>query len=178
MIPDYIQVDGQVRVRVLSTWSLGRVLERGPHGIVVDVQGDRISIHTSVIRRDVRKAAKVRGGRKCWISRDEFLTAVGVVNATVDRVRTGVRISTKYDGVADRIESMARGINANVLRTRTDDGTQVLTVKGFRPVPRVYIQTGARRRYFDSVDAARLVADAIHERTGIIVGIFNTSTAR
>lgn len=165
----YLQVGRQVDVRMGSTWSPGTVVENHRNDIVVEVNGDRIHIHSSVIRRDVRKRAAVAA--KCWISRDEFLTAVGVVNAEIERVRTGVRVVTKYDGVADRIESMARGINARALRTRTDDGAVVITVKGFRPVPRVYIQTGARRRYFDRLEDAQRVASAIQERTGCIVGI-------
>lgn len=70
---------------------------------------------------------------------------------------------------------MARGINARALRTRTDDGAIVITVKGFRPVPRVFIQTGARRRYFDSLEDAQRVASAIQERTGCIVGIMSAA---
>lgn len=40
-----------------------------------------------------------------------------------------------------------------------------------RRAPRYYIQTGRRRRYFDSADAAQRVASDIFERTGCIVGI-------
>lgn len=114
----------------------------------------------------------------CWTSRDEFLNAVGVVNAEIAKIRTGVRIATKYSGVADRIDSMARGIAAKVQRTRTDDGTIVITVKGFKAVARPYIEVGRRRKYFDSIDAAQRVADAIYERTGCIVGIQNGRSAR
>jgi hypothetical protein len=111
------------------------------------------------------------GKSGCWTSRDEFLNAVGVVNAEIARTRTGVKVTTKYSGVADRIDSMARGISAQLLRTRTDDGTIVITVKGFRKVARPFILTGGRRRYFDSIEQARSVASEIFDRTGVVVGI-------
>lgn len=81
---DYLQVGRKVSVRMGSTWSAGTVLENHRNDLVVEVNGDRIHIHSSVIRRDVRK----RAADRCWISRAEFLTAVGVVNATVEQVRT------------------------------------------------------------------------------------------
>jgi hypothetical protein len=68
---------------------------------------------------------------KCWSTRDEFLVAVGVVNAEISQPRTGLRYETKYRLVAERIESMGRSIGAQTLHTITDEGVHVVTVKGF-----------------------------------------------
>jgi hypothetical protein len=68
----------------------------------------------------------------CFVTRDEFMAAVGVVNADVRLSRTTtVRYATRYPLVAERIAGMARRIEATVLATVTDDGLHVVTVKGF-----------------------------------------------
>ena len=68
---------------------------------------------------------------RCWISRGEFMEAVGIVNAEATLIRASVRFETKYRLVAERIESMARGIKADALATLTDEGVHIVTVKGF-----------------------------------------------
>lgn len=70
--------------------------------------------------------------QQCFISRNEFIEAVGTVNAEISTPRTGVRYATKYWMVAERIKDMAIGIRAKVLHTTTDEGLYVVTVKGFQ----------------------------------------------
>lgn len=69
---------------------------------------------------------------RCWSTRNEFMDAVGIVNAEIKMVRTAVRFETKYRLVAERIHSMGRSIGANSVHTITDEGLYVVTVKGFR----------------------------------------------
>jgi hypothetical protein len=69
---------------------------------------------------------------KCFITRDEFLTAVGTVNADITlRGKTTVRYATRYTPIADRIAMMARHSGTKVARTLTDDGLHVIVIKGF-----------------------------------------------
>lgn len=71
-------------------------------------------------------------GPRCFVTRDEFMESVGLVNADITTSRkTTVRYATRYTLVAQRIEFMARHIGATVLATVTDDGVSVVTVKGF-----------------------------------------------
>lgn len=71
---------------------------------------------------------------RCWTTRNEFMNAVGIVNAEIKMVRTAVRFETKYRLVAERIHSMGRSIGANSVHSITDDGLYIVTVKGFRQV--------------------------------------------
>lgn len=70
--------------------------------------------------------------RKCFVTRNEFLTAVGTVNADIKLPRTSAIYSTKYRLVAERIASLGRSIGATVQETITDDVVYVVGVKGFR----------------------------------------------
>lgn len=70
--------------------------------------------------------------RQCWTTRDQFLDLVGVVNADIKLSgRYTVRYSTKYTLVATRIRMLAISTASRFLYTVTDDGTHVVTVKGF-----------------------------------------------
>lgn len=78
---------------------------------------------------------------KCFWTKADFVTAIGTVNAEVEHPRQSPRIvifRTKYAGVAERIESLARTIAADILRTVTDDGVYVLRISN------LYARKGAR----------------------------------
>jgi hypothetical protein len=69
---------------------------------------------------------------KCFVTREEFMVSVGIVNATVRMSRrTTVRYETRYAMLATEIEMKARHIGATVQHTVTDDGLHVVTIKGF-----------------------------------------------
>lgn len=65
MIPKYLQPGAPVLVRFGADWRPGSVLERNASDVVLSVSGlvrsawdsrtQRIAVHVSVIRRDVRK---------------------------------------------------------------------------------------------------------------------------
>ena len=67
---------------------------------------------------------------KCYATRNEFLTAVGTVNAELTMTRTKITYRTKYRQIAMRIESLGKAVGGRVLRTVTDDGTEVVSVAG------------------------------------------------
>lgn len=72
--------------------------------------------------------------RTCWITRNQFLVAVGIVNADITlRGTTTVTYRTKYMLVAERIASLAKSIGCTFQRTITEDGTYVISAKGFYP---------------------------------------------
>jgi hypothetical protein len=69
--------------------------------------------------------------KTCFVTRDEFLEALGTVNAKIATPRSTLRFETRYVILALDIETRARSLGVNVLRTRTDDGRYILTLKGF-----------------------------------------------
>lgn len=68
-------------------------------------------------------------------TRDTFILVVGVVNADITHTRTGLRYTTQYKLVAERIHLLARQSGANSLLTVTDDGAYVVGIKGFQAPP-------------------------------------------
>jgi hypothetical protein len=73
-------------------------------------------------------------------TRNEFLTAVGTVNADILTAgqRGGLVVKTTYPGVADRIHGMARSCELRTLQTVAENEAKpwlpiyVVSVKGFR----------------------------------------------
>lgn len=73
---------------------------------------------------------------KCGLSLGQFLHAVevGVVGSfdvKIQRKGTTVRFETTCPLVADRISHLASVAHATMVRTLTDEGLHVITLKGF-----------------------------------------------